>query len=346
MHVERMTKKMDDEREIEAFTDTLDALRVIVERHTDKNHFQPAGSLDELKSRIDDLFTEVKDAGAGIIKLMTAHKSKGMEFDTVILLDDFRIGKVANEKRVTANPIDETYVWFVAVTRTKNRLVVLKDKMPDWLIGHLPGHVGYELPPFTPPTEQPIEQPDTTKEDSVGTMPALSDDEEPTAEDTPQKTERVLTKSGENAVAWAKERLEKKDFVILDTETTHLKGEIVSLAVIDHDGNALINTLIKPQVHKMSAKATEINSITDDMLADAPTFQKIAPTLIDIIKDKSVICYNVKFDQQMVTNSTNTNRLPYLTHHASKWECAMLRYCGFNPDKPSPRGAIVTGKPQ
>ncbi|GEM_PF-572736 len=319
MHVERMTKKMMDEKEIEAFADTLDALRVIVERHTASSHHHPATNLDDLKSRINDLFTEVKDAGSHIIKLMTAHKSKGMEFDTVILYDDFRISKVANEPRVTANPIDETYVWFVAVTRTKNRLVVLKDVCPDWLIGHLPGHAGYELPAFTPATEQTIEQPADTDEEEIIEEPKL----------TPQ---------GENAAKWAKQLLADKNFVILDTETTHLQGEIVSLAVIDHDGNALINTLIKPVKHKMSAKASEINGITDDMLVDAPTFRDVFQTLVDVVKGKTIIAYNMKFDRQMVNNSATTNGVPYLVHQKD-WHCAMLRYVAYNPNKIGRYGA-------
>jgi len=322
--VERMTKKMTDEKEIEAFGDTVDALRVIVERHTDPNHFQPATSLDDLKSRITDLFTEVKDTNRNIIKLMTAHKSKGMEFDTVILYDDFRIGKVANENRVSANPIDETYVWFVAVTRTKNRLVVLSKDLPDWLFGHLPGHPGYELPSFTPPTEQPIEADDMDEEPEA---------EEPVAEEEPpQEPERALTKQGENAKQWAIDLLDEGNFVILDTETTHLKGEIVSLAVIDHAGNALINTLIKPARHKMSSKASEINGITDDMLEDAPTFREVFQTLAEVVQDKTIVCYNVKFDRDMVNASSNTNGVPYLVHQKD-WHCAMLRYVSYNPEK-------------
>jgi len=315
----RMQANHEDDRAINDMRATLDALKVVIER-------SGATSLQGVKDYITHLFSEANNKNAQII-LSTAHKTKGMEFPTVIFDAASFTSVKAVGNRLVGNPKDEAFVWFVGITRTQERLVVLAEKCPDWLFGHLPGHPGYELPPFTPPTEQPIEPTDET----VETHTDVPTDE--TTEIDDEQPARTLTKQGENAKKWAQERLEKQDFVILDTETTGLKGEIVSLAVIDHAGNALINTLVMPQMHKMTAKATEINGITNSILADAPTFKDIAPTLRKVIKDKIVIAYNREFDERMVTNSTNTNKLPYLTHHATAWHCAMLRYSSYNPDK-------------
>lgn len=320
-HVAVLVKRMTDENEIKAFTDTLDALAVLIERHTSSEYAHtPATSLDDLKQRIDDLFSDPKDdLGTNTIKLMTAHKSKGMEFDTVLLYNDFRISKVAGEKRVTAMPVDETYVWFVAVTRTKNRLVVLDDKCPDWLFGHLPGQPGYELPPFTPPAEAPIEAPDDLDTEA-------------------EAPERALTPQGEAARTWAQQRLNDRNFVILDTETTDLEGEIIQLAVCDPDGNALINTRLKPAQREITPESEAIHGISNADVADAPTFAEILHTLVEVIRDKIVICYNANFDRARVQTSTHANGLPLINHLPKAWNCAMLRYCHYNPDKLTPWG--------
>lgn len=327
--VNKMLKKMTDEDEIKAFVDTLGALKSIIERHTDEDHYQPATSLGELKDRISDLFSEDKDTtGTNIIKLMTAHKSKGMEFDTVLLVNDFRIGKKAGENRVTSNPIDETYVWFVAVTRAKNRLVVLSEKKPDWLFGHLPGDEGYELTPFKPATMPTLE--------SAPIEEVL--EEEPQPEPVAEVTKPELTPKGKYAKKWAETRIANRDFVVLDVETTDVQGEIIQLAVCDPDGNTLINTLIKPMKHEISQWVQDNIKITPDMVKDSPTFAEVYHTLIDVIKDKIVIAYNVKFDAAKVRVSSQTNGLPLMNHHAKSWQCAMLEYCKYNPSKINTRG--------
>jgi len=70
-----------------------------------------------------------------------------------------------------------------------------------------------------------------------------------------------------------------KGCVILDTETTGLyEAEIVQLAIINHEGETLLNTLVKPEhPEKMMEKSSkgicayDIHGIHPDMLANAPT---------------------------------------------------------------------------
>ena len=156
---QKMVDNHEDERDINDMKATLDALITIVENHTSDDHVQPAMSLDEIKSRIIDLFSDDNNSNSQVI-LSTAHKTKGMEFPTVVLhAPSFNNVKMSGGVLV-GSPQDEAYIWFVAITRTQNKLIVLDKECPDWLFGHLPGQPGYELEPFTPPAEQPIVPPD------------------------------------------------------------------------------------------------------------------------------------------------------------------------------------------
>ncbi|MFN8467266.1 MAG: 3'-5' exonuclease [Caldilineaceae bacterium] len=96
------------------------------------------------------------------------------------------------------------------------------------------------------------------------------------------------------AAKWAFNVMARRT-LILDTETTDLDGFIVQLAVIDIEGNVLFNTLINPGV-PIPKEATAIHGITDEMVADAPTFASIEPALQATLTGRRVSGYNVGFD--------------------------------------------------
>ncbi len=89
--------------------------------------------------------------------------------------------------------------------------------------------------------------------------------------------------------------------LILDTETTDLDGLIVQIAVIDIEGNVLFDTLINPGT-PIPAEATKIHGITDEMVADAPTFASIEPALRALLIGRRVAGYNVNFDWGILHN--------------------------------------------
>ena len=99
-----------------------------------------------------------------------------------------------------------------------------------------------------------------------------------------------------SAVLWAREQLSQNDWVILDTETTGLyDAEIVEIAIIERTEETLLDTLIKPSI-PIPAEVTEIHGITDEMVADAPTFPQVYPRIDAALKKKRVIIYNASFD--------------------------------------------------
>lgn len=86
-------------------------------------------------------------------------------------------------------------------------------------------------------------------------------------------------------------------FYVLDTETTGLgdDDEIIEIALINQDGEAVLNTLIKP-TQPIPAEATAIHGITDEMVADAPTWAEIEYKLSRLVWEKYVFIYNSQFD--------------------------------------------------
>lgn len=90
--------------------------------------------------------------------------------------------------------------------------------------------------------------------------------------------------------------------VILDTETTGLShgDKIVELSVIDLHGNTLYNQLFNPLM-PMPDNASRINGITDDMLKDMPTFESEIPAINKVLAGKTLIGWNVSFDEKMLS---------------------------------------------
>lgn len=115
-----------------------------------------------------------------------------------------------------------------------------------------------------------------------------------------------------NAVKAAIELMAKSNWVILDTETTGLENpQIVEIAVINHLGNSLINTLVKPSI-RISKDAKKVHGISNYQVIDAPCFGDIYDDLKSAIHDKIVIIYNADFDINVINNCCEIYELPQL----------------------------------
>lgn len=94
--------------------------------------------------------------------------------------------------------------------------------------------------------------------------------------------------------------------VVLDVETTGFapsKCEIIEIAAIKFDFGmepvAAFSTLCKPK-KPIPPEATEVNHITDDMVADAPEFAQIAPALTEFLSGCHIVGHNLDFDLRFV----------------------------------------------
>jgi len=122
----------------------------------------------------------------------------------------------------------------------------------------------------------------------------------------------------------------QNDFVILDTETTGLdaSARIVSLAVIDRDGRALIDTLVNPG-RPIPRDATAIHGITDSDVRHAPSMAVLAPQLESITSLRPTYIYNSEFDLKMLMQ--HMGRMPVMLRHT----CVMKLYAQFRGEKGS-----------
>lgn len=112
-----------------------------------------------------------------------------------------------------------------------------------------------------------------------------------------------------------KRLLEDIEFVIFDTETTGLSAasgdRIVELAAIRCRGEQALGTfesLINP-CRPVSAGAYNVNHISDDMLKDAPTADKVLPRFLDFISDSCVCSYNAPFDMSFLAQELKLSGL-------------------------------------
>ncbi|HGF6565123.1 TPA: 3'-5' exonuclease [Yersinia enterocolitica] len=93
----------------------------------------------------------------------------------------------------------------------------------------------------------------------------------------------------------------KRNYLILDTETTGLgdDAEIIEISIIDCTGKILLDTLVKP-LKAIPAAATAIHGITNEMVADAPTWRDIHYQFMVLTNDRTLLIYNALFDSRLI----------------------------------------------
>lgn len=97
------------------------------------------------------------------------------------------------------------------------------------------------------------------------------------------------------------------NYVVIDTETTGLKcvsDEIIEVAAIrfrEFEPVEKFVTLLSPS-KPIPDQITEINHITDDMVAGKPCFQQIAASLVEFIGDDNIVGHNLPFDLKFIVH--------------------------------------------
>ena len=90
-------------------------------------------------------------------------------------------------------------------------------------------------------------------------------------------------------------------FAVLDVETTGLqpsRQRIIEVAIASFSGGVATNlweSLCNPG-RKMPKYIVKLTGIDDDLLEDAPTFNKIAETVSELLTDTVVVGHNIEFD--------------------------------------------------
>ena len=104
----------------------------------------------------------------------------------------------------------------------------------------------------------------------------------------------------------------KYDFVVIDFETTGFNApdpfsdrkrydEILSVSIIDNNGNELLNTYCQPKIRKTWKSAEETHGITPAMVKGCPSFEEVLPQVKDILcSSKYVLAYNIDFERSFL----------------------------------------------
>lgn len=121
------------------------------------------------------------------------------------------------------------------------------------------------------------------------------------------------------------------DFVVLDTETTGLRdAEVCQIAIINSNGEPLLNTLVKP-VYPIPSDATSVHGISMEMVKDAPSWKEIAPKVVEMLKDKTVFIYNAEYDLGVLRYASMCSGFK-MEKSWSACYCAMEWYAEFYGD--------------
>lgn len=144
-------------------------------------------------------------------------------------------------------------------------------------------------------------------------------------------------------------RKKETKFVAIDVETTGLSplyNELIEISAIKYEGAKKLDTfstLIKPK-KEVSSTITNLTGITNKMLEDAPTIEKVMPDLIEFIGDNPIVAHNANFDYSFLQNNSNKsftnnkvidtvaisrNMLPNLPNHKLN---TVARYIGIQEE--------------
>ncbi len=116
-----------------------------------------------------------------------------------------------------------------------------------------------------------------------------------------------------------------KNCVYLDTETTGLDDDanVIEIAIVDCDGNELVNTLINPP-EMIPEEATAIHGITDSMVSKAPLLSDVYEKIIEAVKGKTLVIYNAEYDLKY---------LKEMVHAPKEIYCCMSKYAEYRGEK-------------
>ncbi len=132
----------------------------------------------------------------------------------------------------------------------------------------------------------------------------------------------------QDVITWARQVIDTGETLILDTETTGLDthDEVIQLGIVDMHGTVLLNILVRP-TSPIAPEARAIHGITDEVLAQAPSFSHLHETIAVLLGNRSVLAYHADFDRRILAQTCAKYGLP--PFEVAAWDCVMERYACF-----------------
>ncbi|MBO5509917.1 MAG: PHP domain-containing protein, partial [Lachnospiraceae bacterium] len=106
------------------------------------------------------------------------------------------------------------------------------------------------------------------------------------------------------------------NYVVFDIETTGLSpkhNKIIEIGAVRIVGGKIVDTynqFINPEV-PIPYSITKLTSITDDMVMDAPTIDKVLPEFISYVGDSILVAHNASFDTGFVREFAKRLDIPF-----------------------------------
>lgn len=121
-----------------------------------------------------------------------------------------------------------------------------------------------------------------------------------------------------------------QDPLFLDTETTGYgqTDEVIEIAVMDLQGQVVFYSLVKP-TKPIPHTSIAIHGITEDDVKDAPKWIEIYDTLVELLKNRTIIAYNAAFDWRLIEQTSAKYGLEMF---AAEWKCVMNAYSFYKGD--------------
>jgi DNA polymerase-3 subunit epsilon len=103
---------------------------------------------------------------------------------------------------------------------------------------------------------------------------------------------------------------------------------IVEIAVIDADGEILVDSLVKA-VGRISPDATRIHGISEAMVLDAPRWTDVWSMVEAVIENRVVGIYNAEFDLRLIKQTHQRNWMRWNNPEGTQFFCIMKLYAQF-----------------
>lgn len=110
--------------------------------------------------------------------------------------------------------------------------------------------------------------------------------------------------------------IEEEIYVVFDIETTGLdpfNDKVIEIGAIKLKGSAVIDEFslfINPEMN-LSEEIINLTGITDEMLKNAETIEKVLPKFLEFCKDTTVVAHNAKFDVGFINQKAKGLGLEY-----------------------------------
>jgi DNA polymerase III epsilon subunit-like protein len=111
---------------------------------------------------------------------------------------------------------------------------------------------------------------------------------------------------------WAMARCRRRDFAVLDTETTDVsaRAEMVEVAVIGPHGKDEYNGMLRPR-SRIIAPATNVHGITNSDVSKSPQLPEQHDAIQKaLVSQRRLIIYNQSFDLRILEQSAYAHNLP------------------------------------